>query len=73
MASATSICSPWSSRPPAGGSGDVLPGHYAVQLQTLYDPIYRKRLEEGLVELRGEKRLKSNPVQKRPSGCSCWA
>lgn len=42
---------------PAGGSGDVLPGHYAVQLKLSDDPIYRKRLEEGLVELRGEKQI----------------
>lgn len=36
------------------------------------DPIYRKRLEEGLVELRGEKQIEIKSVQKRPSGCSCW-
>ncbi len=42
---------------PAGGSGDVLPGHYAVQLRLSDDPIYRKRLEENLVELRGEKQI----------------
>ncbi len=31
----------------AGGAGDVLHGHDAVQLQTVGRPIYRKRLEEG--------------------------
>ncbi len=70
MASATSICSPWHPVHPAGGSGDVLPGHYAVHSKLSDDPIYRKRLEEGLVERAVKSRLKSNPVQKRPSGCS---
>ena len=37
------------------------------------DPIYRKRLEEGLVELRGEKQIEIKSGAKRPSGCSCWA
>ncbi len=37
------------------------------------DPIYRKRLEEGLIELRGEKQIEIKPMAKIPSGCSCWA
>lgn len=37
------------------------------------DPIYRKRLEEAWLNCAVKSRLKSNPVQKRPSGCSCWA
>lgn len=38
------------------------------------DPIYRKRLEEGLIELRGEKQIEIKPMAKKiPSGCSCWA
>ncbi|STM48692.1 anaerobic C4-dicarboxylate transporter [Escherichia coli] len=57
MASATSICSPWSSRPPCW----VLVMSFLVTMlfnsKLSDDPIYRKRLEEGLVELRGEKQI----------------
>ncbi len=37
------------------------------------DPIYRKRLERAWLNCAVKSRLKFNPVQKRPSGCSCWA
>ncbi len=73
MALATFTCCPWLSLYAAGGAGDVLPGHDAVQLQTVGRPIYRKRLEEGLIELRGEKQIEIKPMAKIPSGCSCWA
>lgn len=37
------------------------------------DPIYRKRLEEGLVELRGERQVEIKAGAKLLFGCSCWA
>lgn len=42
---------------PAGGSGDVLLVTMLFNSKLSDDPIYRKRLEEGLVELRGEKQI----------------
>lgn len=37
------------------------------------DPIYRKRLEEGPVELRGERQVEIKAGAKLLFGCSCWA
>ncbi len=66
MASATSIALRGHPVHPAGGSGDVLPGHMLFNSKLSDDPIYRKRLEEAWLNCAVKSRLKSNPVQKRP-------
>ncbi len=73
MALATFTCCPWLSLYAAGGAGDVLPVTMLFNSKLSDDPIYRKRLEEGLIELRGEKQIEIKPMAKIPSGCSCWA
>ncbi|XPE25194.1 hypothetical protein ACNKHM_09460 [Shigella sonnei] len=59
---------------PAGGSGDVLPCLLCFSTpNSLTIPFIASVWNRAWLNCAVKSRLKSNPVQKRPSGCSCWA